>query len=206
LDHAQTILIPNHHTYPLPSLKTDEGRFVSVFENRHGQQLILIVDKTAKTGQFAAGLSEWRIENISSNNIMPNYFFDESELAWYTACWMSILKMPMGEVASLCRPGAKPLQTGHYWVSDDLIRKAKSGSPDTPEFGSPTDPASNLQLTGICVNAIKNLGLETVADVDSCSDLNLLKQYGISRVRVIQIRTEINRYLRRRTARRKRQF
>src|SRR3546814_2148441 len=74
-------------------------------------------------------------------------------------------------------------------------------SSDLPEFGSRTDPASNLQLTARCVYAIKNLGLETVADVDSCSDLNLLKQYGISRVRLIQIRTEINRYLRRRAAR-----
>src|SRR3546814_18642358 len=56
LDPAQTILIPNHLTqHPLPSLKTDEGRFVSVFENSRGQQLILIVDKTTKTGQFSAG-------------------------------------------------------------------------------------------------------------------------------------------------------
>src|SRR3546814_14498120 len=93
--------------------------------------------------------------------------------------------MSMDQVASLRRPGAKPLlQTGPYSVSEDLIRKAKSGSPDTPEFGSRTDPASNLQLTARCVYAIKNLGLETVADVDSCSDLNLLKQYGISRVRL----------------------
>src|SRR3546814_454330 len=148
LDPAQTILIPNHLTqHPLPSLKTDEGRFVSVFENSRGQQLILIVDKTTKTGQFSAGEAGWRIENISSDKIMPNYFFDQSELAWYTACWMAILKMSMDQVASLRRPGAKPLlQTGPYSVSEDLIRKAKSGSPDTPEFGSRTDPASNLQL------------------------------------------------------------
>src|SRR3546814_7198474 len=77
---------------------------------------------------------------------------------------MAILKMSMDQVASLRRPGAKPLlQTGPYSVSEDLIRKAKSGSPDTPEFGSRTDPASNLQLTARCVYAIKNLGLETVA-------------------------------------------
>src|SRR3546814_19346768 len=107
--------------------------------------------------------------------------------------------MSIGQVAALRRPGAKPLlQTGPYSVSEDLIRKAKSGSPDTPEFGSRTDPASNLQLTARCVYAIKNLGLENVADVDSCSDLNLLKQYGISRVRLIPIRTELNRYLLRR--------
>src|SRR3546814_20301773 len=72
--------------------------------------------------------------------------------------------------------------------SSDVCSSDLSGSPDTPEFGSRTDPASNLQLTARCVYAIKNLGLETVADVDSCSDLNLLKQYGISRVRLIQIR------------------
>src|SRR3546814_14234863 len=103
-----------------------------------------------KTGQFSAGEAGWRIENISSDKIMPNYFFDQSELAWYTACWMAILKMSMDQVASLRRPGAKPLlQTGPYSVSEDLIRKAKSGSPDTPEFGSRTDPASNLQLTHI---------------------------------------------------------
>src|SRR3546814_11919216 len=70
LDPAQTILIPNHLTqHPLPSLKTDEGRFVSVFENSRGQQLILIVDKTTKTGQFSAGEAGWRIENISSDKI-----------------------------------------------------------------------------------------------------------------------------------------
>src|SRR3546814_4292235 len=89
---ALPILIPNHLTqHPLPSLKTDEGRFVSVFENSRGQQLILIVDKTTKTGQFSAGEAGWRIENISSDKIMPNYFFDQSELAWYTDCWMAIL-------------------------------------------------------------------------------------------------------------------
>src|SRR3546814_4324116 len=91
---------------------------------------------------------------------------------------MAILKMSMDQVASLRRPGAKPLlQTGPYSVSEDLIRKAKSGSPDTPEFGSRTDPASNLQLTARCVYAIKNLGLETVADVDSCSDLNRSEEH-----------------------------
>src|SRR3546814_10300134 len=70
---------------------------------------------------------------------------------------MAILKMSMDQVASLRRPGAKPLlQTGPYSVSEDLIRKAKSGSPDTPEFGSRTDPASNLQLTARCVYAIRS--------------------------------------------------
>src|SRR3546814_3892834 len=54
-----------------------------------------------KTGQFSAGEAGWRIENISSDKIMPNYFFDQSELAWYTACWMAILKMSMDQVASL---------------------------------------------------------------------------------------------------------
>src|SRR3546814_20435077 len=113
--------------------------------------------------------------------------------------------MSIGQVAALRRPGAKPLlQTGPYSVSEDLIRKAKSGSPDTPEFGSRTDPASNLQLTARCVYAIKNPGLETVADVDSCSDLNPLKQDGISRVRLIPIRTEITRSLRSEAARRQR--
>src|SRR3546814_19076828 len=78
LDPAQTILIPNHLTqHPLPSLKTDEGRFVSVFENSRGQQLILIVDKTTKTGQFSAGDAGWRIENISSDKIIQNYFLDQ---------------------------------------------------------------------------------------------------------------------------------
>src|SRR3546814_2612904 len=53
------------------------SRFVSVFENSRGQQLILIVDKTTKTGQFSAGEAGWRIENISSDKIMPNYFRSE---------------------------------------------------------------------------------------------------------------------------------
>src|SRR3546814_3197290 len=105
--------------------------------------------------------------------------------------------MSIGQVAALRRPGAKPLlQTGPYSVSEDLIRKAKSGSPDTPEFGSRTDPASNLQLAARCVYAIKNLGLETVADVDSCSDLNLLKQYGISRVRSEEHTSELQSLMR----------
>src|SRR3546814_8630695 len=60
----------------------------------------LIVDKTTKTGQFSAGEAGWRIENISSDKIMPNYFFDQSELAWYTACWMAILKMRSEEHTS----------------------------------------------------------------------------------------------------------
>src|SRR3546814_14836899 len=103
--------------------------------------------------------------------------------------------MSMDQVASLRRPGAKPLlQTGPYSVSEDLIRKAKSGSPDTPEFGSRTDPASNLQLTARCVYAIKNLGLETVADVDSCSDLNLLKRSEERRVGKECVSTCISRW------------
>src|SRR3546814_19423021 len=79
------------------------SRFVSVSENSRGQQLILIVDKTTKTGQFSAGEAGWRIENISSDKIMPNYFFDQSELAWYTACWMAILNMSMEIGSASCR-------------------------------------------------------------------------------------------------------
>src|SRR3546814_2650748 len=110
-----------------------------------------------KTGQFSAGEAGWRIENISSDKIMPNYFFDQSELAWYTASWMAILNMSMDQVASLRRPGPNPLlHPGHYSVSDDLIRTAKSGRPDTPDFAYRTDPASSLQLPARGVYALKH--------------------------------------------------
>src|SRR3546814_1344149 len=77
LDPAQTILIPNHLTqHPLPSLKTDEGRFVSVFENSRGQQLILIVDKTTKTGQFSAGEAGRSEEHTSELQSLMRISYD----------------------------------------------------------------------------------------------------------------------------------
>src|SRR3546814_3611135 len=67
----------------LPDLETGEGRYVSVFENLHGEQMILVVDRSTKSGQFAAGDMEWQIDAISADQIIPNYRFDQSELAWY---------------------------------------------------------------------------------------------------------------------------
>src|SRR3546814_13876100 len=82
MENLQMIQIPNHHSqYPLPDLETGEGRYVSVFENRHGEQMILVVDRSTKIGQFAAGDMEWQIDAISADQIMPNYRFDQSELA-----------------------------------------------------------------------------------------------------------------------------
>src|SRR3546814_5402675 len=83
MENLQMIQIPNHHSqYPLPDLETGEGRYVSVFENRHGEQMILVVDRSTKIGQFAAGAMEWQIDAISADQIMPNYRFDPSDLAW----------------------------------------------------------------------------------------------------------------------------
>src|SRR3546814_12827302 len=74
MENLQMIQIPNHHSqYPLPDLETGEGRYVSVFENRHGEQMILVVDRSTKIGQFAAGDMEWKIDAISADQIMPNY-------------------------------------------------------------------------------------------------------------------------------------
>src|SRR3546814_13666716 len=84
MENLQMIQIPNHHSqYPLPDLETGEGRYVSVFENRHGEQMILVVDRSTKIGQFAAGDMEWQIDAISADQIIPNYRFDQSQFAWY---------------------------------------------------------------------------------------------------------------------------
>lgn len=104
METAQIIQIPNHHSrYPLPDIKTDESRYVSVFENRHGEQLLLSVDRSTKIGQFAGGDLEWRVEEVSEDRLMPKYRFDQAEMAWYAACWMAILGKPMEEVIARCQ-------------------------------------------------------------------------------------------------------
>lgn len=102
---VQNFSIPNRHgQFVPPQLWTAAGEFLSIFENAHGEQLIVNVSRATRSGHFSSGDTEWELDPISEEEIMPNFVFEQAELTWYISCWMAILGKSYSEVSTLCRP------------------------------------------------------------------------------------------------------
>lgn len=101
---GQEFRIPNRHgQFVPPTLWTAQGEYLSLYENAHGEQLILNVNRNTQSGHFSSGDAEWELQPVSADAILPDFRFDPPELAWYIACWMAILGKPLEEVAAMCR-------------------------------------------------------------------------------------------------------
>ena len=102
---ASEFKIPNKHgQFVPPQLWTSQGEYLSLYENSHGEQLILNVNRSTRSGHFTSGDVEWELDPVSEEKILPNFNFSRDELTWYISCWMAILGKSYEEVAQLCRP------------------------------------------------------------------------------------------------------
>src|SRR3546814_13380305 len=98
IDMDLGIQIPNRHPqFVPPKFWTANGEYLSLYENAHGEQLVLNVNRATRRGHFSSGDVEWELDPVSEEKIMPDFNFSAEELLWYISCWMARLSRPSTE-------------------------------------------------------------------------------------------------------------
>jgi len=91
--------IPTNHSALPEALDISELRFISIFQNQHGEQLIFTADWTSGAGQIAHADDGWRIHEVSRDSMYPPLILTEGEETWLLACWTSVFRQSAKDVA-----------------------------------------------------------------------------------------------------------
>ena len=82
--------LPNRHHKPLENLIT-ENRYISVFENKYGNQVVISVDRQDRRGTVMHSDADWQPYPVSSSAPLPAMNLEEAEIIWLASCWIAIL-------------------------------------------------------------------------------------------------------------------
>jgi hypothetical protein len=79
--------IPTHHGPDSPHWGPDDlnGKFVSYFENCHGEQWVFLYDGPTKEALLYGGDCEWKPYPVVDGQV--GLMLEEDEQLWLRACW-----------------------------------------------------------------------------------------------------------------------
>lgn len=63
------------------------GRYHGYFENEHGEQMIFVYDRDARTGQLWVGDYSWQKPVKVIDGLAHEVILSEAEETWLQACW-----------------------------------------------------------------------------------------------------------------------
>ena len=68
--------------------QNQDGQYVGYFTNQYGEQLVLVIDLQAKSGQMFGGDFGWEQPILIENNrVLGGPIFGDDEAAWLRLCW-----------------------------------------------------------------------------------------------------------------------
>ena len=97
---GETVLtIRNRHV--APCVEVDPGdRFISAFEGRNGDQVLVTIDRATGAGEVLHGDVDWIPHPVSRDHPYPPIVLSLPERLWLAACWCSALRMTDREAAA----------------------------------------------------------------------------------------------------------
>ena len=99
---SNPFIIPNNQGELPDGLDLSSGRFISVFESPSGKQSVFSADRKTSEVQLCVVNDEgrWVVEGIKYEDMDGPFVLNANEQAWLIACWASLLRRPISEVAS----------------------------------------------------------------------------------------------------------
>ena len=99
---SDPLIIPNNQGEMPDGLDLSSGRFISVFESPSGKQSVFSADRKTSEVQLCVVSDEgrWIVEGIKYEDMDGPFVLNGNEQAWLIACWASLLRKPIYEVAS----------------------------------------------------------------------------------------------------------
>jgi hypothetical protein len=95
-------IIPNNQGEIPDGLDLGRGRFISFFESPSGKQSVFSADRKTSEVQLCVVNDEgrWIVEAIKYEDMDGPFVLNANEQTWLIACWASLLRKPISEVAS----------------------------------------------------------------------------------------------------------
>ena len=95
-------VIPNNQGELPDGLCLSPGRFISIFESPSGKQSIFSADRKSQEAQLCIVNDQrrWIVETIKYEDMDGPFVLNANEQAWLIACWASLLRKPIFEIAS----------------------------------------------------------------------------------------------------------
>jgi len=99
---ADPFIIPNNQGEMPDGLNLSPGRFISIFESPSGKQSVFSADRKTKEAQLCIVNDErrWIVETIQYEDMDGPFVLNANEQTWLIACWASLLRKPISEIAS----------------------------------------------------------------------------------------------------------
>ena len=111
-DALKLLQIENCHVDEcgLPPNIDAKEKYISYFENSHGEQWVFIGDEQNKKASIYGGDINWEkpIE-ISNERICPNMVLDDLEKNWIVLCWAAMMKLSFFDVEKIYHQHATEL-------------------------------------------------------------------------------------------------
>ena len=94
--------IPNNQGVLPDGLDLSADRFISIFQSQSGKQSVFSADRKTKEVQLCVvnGEGRWIVEDIKYEDMDGPFVLHAHEQTWLIACWASLLRKPVFEVAS----------------------------------------------------------------------------------------------------------
>jgi hypothetical protein len=99
---SDPLIIPNNQGEMPDGLDLSPGRFISIFESPSGKQSVFSADRKSNEAQLSIVNDEghWIVESIKFEDLDGPFVLNSNEQTWLIACWASLLRKPVFEVAS----------------------------------------------------------------------------------------------------------